>query len=320
MVLNGLARLQTQFLKGWPSLKEPDIEGVLERFYEVASAPRSRAYARVADSVGTGVKTMRSGILSPAARRMHAGRVRRAHDEGRRPPELEESLFAAAFLAIVVLGDSLFRSSVRRAVGLSSSSEQKRRFQRWLAGGIRANGTTEDHRRWRRSVTPSDALRLNRSPAKRIKENYVSGRIAAPERFYSPILFDLPIAQALGTERHGTAALPGLRITRLHRAWLDTAKAQSQRRGRPFQKGQHPRGSESTRWQVDHAINSSSFRIEKRWSSAFAADLGDFVGTLSQKFRIWRPFVRIQEHQLAHAWRPSRYDCAARALMFSGEC
>ena len=135
MVLNGLARLQTQFLKGWPSLKEPDIEGVLERFYEVASAPRSRAYARVADSVGTGVKTMRSGILSPAARRMHAGRVRRAHDEGRRPPELEESLFAAAFLAIVVLGDSLFGSSVRRAVGLSSSSEQKRRFQRWLAGG-----------------------------------------------------------------------------------------------------------------------------------------------------------------------------------------
>src|SRR6202046_1147125 len=37
MVLRGIARLQAQFLEGWPSAKEPDIEGVLERFYEVAA-------------------------------------------------------------------------------------------------------------------------------------------------------------------------------------------------------------------------------------------------------------------------------------------
>src|SRR5579872_810328 len=37
MVLRGVARLQAQFLEGWPSKKEPDIEGVLDRFYEVAS-------------------------------------------------------------------------------------------------------------------------------------------------------------------------------------------------------------------------------------------------------------------------------------------
>src|SRR5579863_2646522 len=37
MILRGIARLQTQILKGWPSAKEPDIEGLLERFYEVTS-------------------------------------------------------------------------------------------------------------------------------------------------------------------------------------------------------------------------------------------------------------------------------------------
>src|SRR5258707_8723895 len=37
MILRGIARLQAQFLEGWPSSKEPDIEGVLERFYEATS-------------------------------------------------------------------------------------------------------------------------------------------------------------------------------------------------------------------------------------------------------------------------------------------
>jgi hypothetical protein len=78
MVLNGLARLQTQFLEGWPSLKEPDIEGVLERFYEVASrrgVARTLAWLILS---GWGVETMRSGILSP-----RPGECTRAESEGR---------------------------------------------------------------------------------------------------------------------------------------------------------------------------------------------------------------------------------------------
>ena len=50
MVLRGIARLQAQFLEGWPSAREPDIEGVLERFYEVAVASWNGADARVAYS------------------------------------------------------------------------------------------------------------------------------------------------------------------------------------------------------------------------------------------------------------------------------
>jgi hypothetical protein len=133
MVLRGIARLQAQFLEGWPSAKEPDIEGVLERFYEVAS---HRGMARLLAWLilsGQSYRTMKPGILMPAAERMHAGRVRRAHNEGRRSPELEETLFAATYLFILVLGDSLFGPSVRRAIGLGSGADSTRLFRRWLS-------------------------------------------------------------------------------------------------------------------------------------------------------------------------------------------
>jgi AcrR family transcriptional regulator len=133
MVLRGIARLQAQFLEGWPSAKEPDIEGVLERFYEVAS---HRGMARMLAWLiltGESHRTMKPGLLKPAAERMHAGRVRRAQKEGRRSPELEESLFAATELFILVLGDSLFGPSIRRAIGLGSSADSTRRFRRWLS-------------------------------------------------------------------------------------------------------------------------------------------------------------------------------------------
>ena len=116
MVLRGIARLQAQFLEGWPSAKEPDIEGVLERFYEVASR---RGIARMLAWLilsGEGSRTMTPNVFKPAAERMHAGRLRRAQKEGRRPPELEETLFAASHLFILVLGDSLFGPSVRRSM------------------------------------------------------------------------------------------------------------------------------------------------------------------------------------------------------------
>jgi AcrR family transcriptional regulator len=133
MILRGIARLQEQFLKGWPSAKEPDIEGVLERFYETTSR---RGMARLLAWLilsGQSYRTMKPGVLKPAAERMHAGRVRRAQIEGRRSPELEETLFAATHLFILVLGDSLFGPSVRRAIGLGSGTDSTRRYRRWLS-------------------------------------------------------------------------------------------------------------------------------------------------------------------------------------------
>ena len=133
MVLRGIGRLQAQFLEGWPSAKEPDVEGVLERFYDVASR---RGIARmlawlILSSKSNG--TMTPGVFKPSAERMHAGRVRRAQSEGRRSPELEETLFAATHLFILVLGDSLFGPSVRRAIGLGSGADSTRRYRRWLS-------------------------------------------------------------------------------------------------------------------------------------------------------------------------------------------
>lgn len=133
MVLRGISRLQKQFLEGWPSAKEPDVQGVLERFYDVASR---RGIARmlawlILSSQNNG--TMTPGVFKPAAERMHAGRVRRAQSEGRRSPQLEDTLFAATHLFILVLGDSLFGPSVRRAIGLGSSADSTRRYRRWLS-------------------------------------------------------------------------------------------------------------------------------------------------------------------------------------------
>jgi AcrR family transcriptional regulator len=133
IILRGIARLQAQILKGWPSAKEPDIEGVLERLYEVAS---QRGMARLLAWLilsGQSSRTMKPGLLKPAAERMHAGRVRRAQDEGRRSPQLEETMFAATHLFILVLGDSLFGPSARRAIGLGSGADSTRRFRRWLS-------------------------------------------------------------------------------------------------------------------------------------------------------------------------------------------
>jgi AcrR family transcriptional regulator len=132
MVIRGITNLQAQFLEGWPSAKEPDIEGVFERFFEVAS---HRGIARMLAWLilsGKGNRTMTANVFKPAAERMHAGRVRRAQNQGRRPPELEETLFAATFLFILVLGDSLFGPSVRRAVGLGSGANATLRFRRLL--------------------------------------------------------------------------------------------------------------------------------------------------------------------------------------------
>jgi AcrR family transcriptional regulator len=132
MVLHGLGKLQAQFLEGWPSAKDLDLEGVLERFYEVAS---QRGVARMLAWLilsGQSLGATGQNVLRPAAERMHAGRVRRAQKAGRRQPELEDTLSAASFLGILVLGDSLFGPSVRRAMGLGANASSTRRFRGWL--------------------------------------------------------------------------------------------------------------------------------------------------------------------------------------------
>src|SRR5262249_19776172 len=132
MVLNGLQRLQNQILEGWASAKEPDVEGTFERFYEIASR---RGVARMLAGLilmGRDFGAMAPGVFRPAAERLHAGRVRRAQQDGSRPaPQLEDSLFAATFLVILVLGDSLFCDSIRRAIGLRSKDSGER-FRGWL--------------------------------------------------------------------------------------------------------------------------------------------------------------------------------------------
>ena len=131
----GIAGLQAQSLEGWPSAKEPDIEGVLERFYEVAS---QRGMARMLAWLiltGESHRTMKPGLLKPAAERMHAGRVpdeRRRKDAARRN-RWKSRCSPRPELFILVLGDSLFGPSVRRAMGLGSSADSTRRFRRWLS-------------------------------------------------------------------------------------------------------------------------------------------------------------------------------------------
>jgi len=147
MVLHGLGKLQAQFLEGWPSKKDLDLEGVLERFYEVAS---HRGVARMVAWLilsGRSLGAMTPNVLRPAAERMHAGRVRRARKEGRRPPELEETLLAASLLAILVLGDSLFGPSVRRAMGLGANAGSTSRFRGWLTKVLERMDTHQERGR-----------------------------------------------------------------------------------------------------------------------------------------------------------------------------
>jgi AcrR family transcriptional regulator len=131
MVLNGLQKLQAQVLAGWPSAKEPDVEGTFERFYEIAAEQGVARMLAGLILMGRDFGAMGWNVFRPAAERLHAGRVRRAEREGTTVPELEDSLFAAAFLVILVLGDSLFGPSVRRAIGLRSKDSAER-FRRWL--------------------------------------------------------------------------------------------------------------------------------------------------------------------------------------------
>jgi TetR/AcrR family transcriptional regulator, repressor for neighboring sulfatase len=147
MVLNGLKRFQAQVLAGWPSAKEPDIEGTFQRFYEIAS---QRGVARMLAGLilmHRDVAALGPDVLRPAAERLHAGRLRRADRDGGRVPELEDSMFVATFLMIIVLGDSMFGTSVQRAIGLHSK-DSAQRFRRWLVkmidGMARRDSGTRD--------------------------------------------------------------------------------------------------------------------------------------------------------------------------------
>ena len=129
MVVHGFVTLQEQFLKGWPSEKEPDIAGVMERFYEIAAR---RGIARLLAWLTLSGQSIKPGLLEDAANRMHAGRVRRAESLGRPLPKKEQTLFAASFLAILVLGDALFGPAVRTAMGAGPDPESTARFRKSL--------------------------------------------------------------------------------------------------------------------------------------------------------------------------------------------
>jgi AcrR family transcriptional regulator len=132
IILDGFSGLQSQFLAGWPSKKELDLEGIFERFYEVsARGGVARLLAWLLLS-GRGLEPGHHNFLKPAAERMHAGRMRRAQRNGRRAPEFEESQMAASFLLIVVLGDSLFGVTARKAMGLHSDAATTAHFRHWL--------------------------------------------------------------------------------------------------------------------------------------------------------------------------------------------
>lgn len=131
LVVDGFAKLQAQFVEGWPSVKDPDVEGVFDRFYKIAS---DRGVARLMAWLilsGHTLGARNPGMLRRAAEKLHAGRVRRAKEGGFPAPPLEQSLFGAAFLAILVLGDSLFGPTLRAAVNLRSKGDAAR-FHRWL--------------------------------------------------------------------------------------------------------------------------------------------------------------------------------------------
>ena len=139
MVLNGLKRFQAQVLEGWPSAKEPDIEGTFQRFYEITSR---RGVARML----AGLILMRRDaaalgpdVLRPVAERLHAGRLRRSDRDGGTVLELEDSMFVAMFLMIIVLGDSMFGTSMRRAIGLHSK-DSAQRFRKWLVRAVESMG------------------------------------------------------------------------------------------------------------------------------------------------------------------------------------
>ena len=132
IILDGFARLQSQFLEGWPSKNELDVEGIFDRFYEVSAR---RGVARLLAWLllcGRSFESEHEDFLKPAAERMHAGRVRRAQRDGRRVPEFEETQMAASFLLILMLGDSLFGATARKAMGLQGDAATTLRFRRWL--------------------------------------------------------------------------------------------------------------------------------------------------------------------------------------------
>jgi AcrR family transcriptional regulator len=156
MVLNGLKRFQAQVLEGWPSAKEPDIEGTFERFYEIAS---QRGVARLLAGLilmGRDAAALGPEVLRPAAERLHAGRLRRAYRDKKSLPELEDSMFAATFLMIIVLADSLFGESMRRAIGLHSK-DSAQRFRRWLVKVVEGMGRRDREVSW--EATSVETLR-----------------------------------------------------------------------------------------------------------------------------------------------------------------
>ena len=126
-------RLQAQFLEGWPSAREPDIEGVLERFYEVAS---HRGMARMLAWLILTGREPPDNEAGPAEARGRAN----ARGQGSTSAEGRTPLAGAGRVA--VRRDRAFYSRARRFLvrpehpprnGPRPSADSTRRFRRWLS-------------------------------------------------------------------------------------------------------------------------------------------------------------------------------------------
>jgi AcrR family transcriptional regulator len=98
-----------------------------------------RGYARLAmRMLLEGYRPMGSGLYRPLAEAVHATRVKKAREMGRRPPPLEDTLFAVTLLNVVLCADPLIGDSLRQSVGLHSDRATSRRYLRWFADMLQA--------------------------------------------------------------------------------------------------------------------------------------------------------------------------------------
>ena len=93
-----------------------------------------RGYARLAMwMLLAGYRPVGSGLYRPLAEAIHLSRTRKAREMERRPPDLEETLFAVTLLNVVLCAEALIGEPMRRSVGLNADRATGRRYFEWFA-------------------------------------------------------------------------------------------------------------------------------------------------------------------------------------------